>query len=735
MHDLQKLATNLGISSEYINSANVNEQISPDARIHTLRSLGYDIDNQENLSKQLLHEKKQNLENILPPVLVLRDNDKHVCICNVADCIDENFTLEYKISCEDGDVIENSQALYELEIADYESFEDKTYDFRRLYLPVHLPYGYHKLNVFIKDANNKIIKKSKECSLIVTPLCCYRPQALEGNQKLWGVSVQLYALRSNENWGIGDFHDLKDLLVYIHNCGGSFVGLNPLHALFPANPDPDMVSPYSPSSRNYLNIAYIRVEDVKDFLNSKEACEYVHTAAFSKKIKALQNRDYVDYKQVIDLKLKVLRMVFDSSKILDKRTKRSQEFDKFLKEQGDDLFNMATFDAIQANLYNQGINATGATQFPKEFSNLMQPFVKAYAKEHINDVYFYCYLQFVAFEQLHEAYSVAKNYNMPIGIYRDLAVGVSPNASDVWADLDNVYVKKASIGAPPDLLGPQGQDWGLCPMDPKGLKQSAYRTFIKLCQSNMKDCGALRIDHAAGLYRSWYVPHGHKATDGAYVQNNYHDLLGIIALESHRNKCLIIGEDLGTIPMQLREALAQAQIYSYKLFFAERNYDGSFINVKNYYQNALCALCTHDMPTLKGWWNMSDLTLGMELGVYQQVYSDKLKEDRQRAKQEVLNTLHQNTNFANDLPTDACGSNMDEPLVKALQVYMCQGSSALYASQIEDWIGVLKPVNIPGTFREYPNWRRKLPDNLDKIFNNSFVKELTLAMSKSRLES
>ena len=249
----------------------------------------------------------------------------------------------------------------------------------------------------------------------------------------------------------------------------------------------------------------------------------------------------------------------------------------------------------------------------------------------------------------------------------------------------------------------------------------------------MRNCGALRIDHAAGLYRMWWVNQGESACSGCYESMPMHDLLGIIALESQRNKCLVIAEDLGTIPQELRDALKELGAYSYKLFFGERASDGGFIDPKLYEPVAMSALTTHDMPTIKGWWSSYDLDLGVKLGVYTQDEANKLRLDRENAKQRILDSLHGLKSVGDEIGKDAKEVPYSKELVKGLQVHMCKGASALYSTQLEDWIGVEKPVNVPGTYREYPNWKRKLTVDLEDIFSNEYVAELCAAMTKARI--
>lgn len=729
MIDLEKLADQMGIARDYIDSCGQYTVIAKDSRIAALSAMGFPVHDEAEMEKVLKTMELYPYTEVMEPVLVLRDGDKPFIYLNTPASFDEKGKISWSLTLEDGTEYKDSVPLSEIEIADYKTVQGQEFDKRRFILKEDLPYGYHSFKIKITCGGKTI---NKEMSLIRAPLRCYVPREIAEGKKIWGVSTQLYSLRSKQNWGIGDFHDLKDLLAHVAEVGGHFVGLNPLHAGYPANPDPDMVSPYSPSSRYWLNVIYIRIEDIPEFNLSAKAKEIVYQNSFQQKLKALRDREYVDYRTVIELKLKVLRTLFDSLRLDDKRSLRGRKFLEFIEKGGSSLINMATYDAMQASLYAKGVNAWGWKLFPKEYRTFSSPFVDAWRKEHIDEVRFYCYLQFIAKEQLEEAYAVAKKAGMIVGTYRDLAVGVAPGSCDVWSDEDGIYREKAEIGAPPDMLGPLGQSWGLAPMDPYSLKQSAYRKFIALYQANMQSCGALRIDHAAGLYRMWWVPPEHRPTEGAYVAYPIHDLLGIIALESHRNKCMLIAEDLGTIPMELRHALKEAEAFSYKLFFGERAFDGGYIAPQDYEKQAISALTTHDMPTLKGWWTLSDLTLGQKLGIYAPADATRLASDRNNAKQRILDSLHGLMSVGSEVPSHAVDCPMSDALALGMQIHMCRGSCALYSSQIEDWIGVEKPVNVPGTFREYPNWRRKLTANLDEIFSDPKVLELTAKMTQAR---
>lgn len=771
MLDIQEFADQVGIARTYKDVMGRQVTISPEARLAALGAMGYPVQDMDMLMAYLEREQLQEFTRVTEPVQVLTAGDKWYTLLRTPASLSENAVLSWRIEFEkpdaavaasaaitispvkdgelakeravlpdadcfaaDGSGCGDTVMLSDVEIAWYKTVQGTEYDARRLYLPAGLPLGYHQLHIKITDGQQII--EPAPMLLIVTPDRCYIPEKMQQGEKVWGISTQLYSLRSRHNWGIGDFHDLKNLLRSVARQGGQFVGLNPLHAGYPANPDPDMVSPYSPSSRLWLNIIYIRVEDIPEYASCKQAVSLVNSKAFQQKLRALREREYVDYRQVIELKLQVLRLIFDTQRVDDKRSIRGRKFMSFVEQGGSSLLNMATYDALQSYLYARGVNAWGFEQFPREYRQASSPFMDEWRSRNKAEVLFYSYLQFIAQEQLEDAYAAARKEGMLLGTYRDLAVGVGPGSCDVWSDDSGVYRKQASVGAPPDPLGPLGQSWGLSPMDPHRLKLTAYRDVIALYQANMRSCGALRIDHAAGLARFWWVPPEKNPLDGAYVQSNLHDMLGIIALESVRNKCLIIAEDLGTIPDELRVALKKYGTYSYKIFFGERAGDGGFIAPQDYAEQAMSALTTHDMPTLKGWWEDLDLTLGQKLGIYTAQIAADLKRDRANARQRILDSLHGLGSAGDNVPRNAADiPQMTPALASALQVHMCRGSCALYSAQLEDFIGVEKPVNVPGTFREYPNWRRKLTLNLDDIFARPAVCRMTQAMTRARADA
>ena len=321
---------------------------------------------------------------------------------------------------------------------------------------------------------------------------------------------------------------------------------------------------------------------------------------------------------------------------------------------------------------------------------------------------------------------------MPIGLYRDLAVGVVEGGSETWGD-GELYCLKASVGAPPDILGPLGQNWDLRPMDPHVMVKRGYQPFIDLLRSNMTSCGALRIDHVMTLLRLWWIPAGETADKGAYVQYPVDDLLAILALESQRHRCMVIGEDLGTVPVEIVSKLREGGVYSYKVLYFERDEENNFRAPQSYPVQAMATITTHDLPTLRGYWQSDDLALGKSLGLYRD--EDVLQElyaDRARARQGLLDGLHHYDCIPKKTGRKAALMEMTPVLNRGLQRYVADSACALLGLQPEDWLDMDAPVNVPGTSDEYPNWRRKLSTSLEEMFADEQVNKLIKDLDKRR---
>ena len=724
---LEQLVEYRGIESHYNDAWGRPRNIATATKTKLLSAMGYQVDEPNLLLNQVQENSNNAWLSVLNPVQVLRVEENLQIVVRLPI---ELVTDEYiaHINTELGEIIEHRFVPIDCQLVNVAHIEDMEFQEYLIDIPITLPLGYHSLSLVIDDDELGSMR------LIIAPSSCYKPKALLQGQKVWGISVQLYCLRSDNNWGVGDFSDLSFLVEKLAKQGAQFVGLNPIHALYPANPS--ACSPYGPSSRRWLNFIYIDVTALDGYQQASTQA-VVNDIDFQQKLQKARSTDLVDYELVTELKLNALEKVFahQNSQYLSKNTKLNKIFKAFVVEGGESLKTLAVYDALQESLVAQQKPSSGWPVFPKELSDFYNPAVKTFSKKNAKRVKFFLWLQWQAALQLEQANQVAEQNNMSIGLYRDLAVGVSEGSAEIWGNKE-LYCTKASIGAPPDILGPLGQNWGLPPMDPEKLYEQQYQPIIELFDANMRATGALRIDHVMALLRLWWVAKGDDAKEGGYVYYPVDDLLAILALESHRHQSLVIGEDLGTVPDEIRTKLAGNGVYSYRVFFFEQADDGGFFSPAHYPEQSMSTLTTHDMPTLTGYWHCDDLALGKKLGLYptDEILST-LYTSRHENKQSILDTLHGHHSVNDEVGRNGHNVAMSKALNFGMQLHMAAGSSALLSLQLEDWLEMDKPVNIPGTFNEYPNWRRKLSRNLQDIFNDSSLNNLAANLTEARQHS
>ncbi|MCP5229497.1 malto-oligosyltrehalose synthase [Accumulibacter sp.] len=587
-------------------------------------------------------------------------------------------------------------------------------DFLRgqLLLPPLKDPGYYRLEVEQPGRGGMALMAM---TLIVAPQSCYLPDALQGDGRVWGPTVQLYGVRSRRNWGIGDFGDLRTLVGLSADAGSGVIGVNPLHALFPD--DPTRISPYSPSSRCFVNVMYIDVEAVADFAECEAARSLVASERFQGRLRRLRAGDMVDYEEVSAAKREVLSILYRHfrDQHLANDTPRARAFRLFRAESGQALELHARFEALQAHFRQEDPGVWGWPAWPEKYRHPQSAAVAAFASEHAEAIEYSAWLQWLADEQLTDLGQQSWRRGLGVGLYQDLAVGVNPGGSEAWAWQD-AFASAAYVGAPPDEFNPVGQDWGLPPLVPHLLRDAAYAPFIAVLRANMRHCGALRIDHVMGLARLFWVPVGQPATQGAYVTYPLGDLLAIVALESQRNRCMVIGEDLGTVPDGFRPRLADAGVLSYRPFLFERSEDGNFKPPAEYPRQALVAVSTHDLPTLQGLWTGHDIDTRATLQLFpEEAQFEQMVVDRAQDRARFLMALK----HADLLPEGASVHpfsvpEITQPFVVAIHAFLARTPAQLLVVQPEDILGVVEQANLPGSRDDqHPNWRRRLPLDLD----------------------
>lgn len=603
---------------------------------------------------------------------------------------------------------------------------------RQLQLDLRLPAGYYRLRV---DGMGHA--QQPDTLVVCAPQQCYRPPATRDGGRVWGPAVQLYAVRSRSNWGIGDFGDLLQLVQQMAAQGADIIGLNPLHALFPHNPA--HASPYSPSSRRQVNVLYIDVPAVAEFAHCGRARQRVAAPDFQQQLAQLRASTLVDYPGVAAAKLEILELLFahfsehhlgaDGAAADD----HGQAFVDFAAHGGQALHRHSLFEAIQVHLHATDASVWGWPAWPLHWHDPDGATVQAFAREHAERIRFHQYLQWLATQQLERAHMACTSLGMGVGLYLDLAVSVDRGGSDSWSD-QACFGNNASVGAPPDEFNPNGQGWGLPPLRPDRLRQHHYQLFIETLRSAMRNAGALRIDHVMGLMRLFWIPAGLSARDGAYVHYAVDEMLAIVALESQRNHCMVIGEDLGTVANTMREALLRHDILSYRLLYFERQDDGRFTPPAQYPGAALAAISTHDLATLAGWWAGHDLQLRVRLGLYpHENLFEKQLIDRALERSRLLLALRQADLLSTQAVADAAASTaLPTEVMQAVHVYLAAAPSAVLMVQLEDALSVTDQINMPSTVDAHPNWRRKLPIDLASLADHAATRALTLALSAIR---
>ncbi len=499
---------------------------------------------------------------------------------------------------------------------------------------------------------------------------CHQPELLEKGGRVWGFGVQLYGLRSARNWGVGDFTDLRALVEIAAGMGASVVGVSPLHAA--------SVSPYSPSSRHALNPAYLDVEAIAEFAGCDAARRLVGSAGFRGRLSSLREEELVDYGAVRAAKREVLELLYAAFRAHRARRERLAEFNR---RSSPEVRNYALYEALAEELGGNW------QTWPREFQSPGSKAVGRFSREKALRVEFHSYVQWNARLQLDQVQRRARELDMPIGLYTDLALGSDRGGAEVWSD-QAAYATGASIGAPPDEFNPRGQDWGLPPYSPRALRAAGYRPFVELLRANMPEGGAVRMDHVMALMRLYWIPEGSKADKGGYVNYPLGELLAILAQESRERRCAVIGEDLGTVPPQLRDALKAAGVLSYRPLLFEKDAPTS-----SYPRDALVCVSTHDLPTWKGFWAGRDIELRERLGLT----VDAAKERAQREQDKIL-----------------LRKTLGDTSAHSAHAFLARTPSKIMMVQPEDVFEVLEQANLPGTIDQHPNWRRKLPVPLER---------------------
>ena len=537
-------------------------------------------------------------------------------------------------------------------------------------LPRDLPLGYHTVRYLDND---------RDIRLIVSPGVCF----LSKDLRVWGWSAQLYALRSAQSWGMGDFANLRRLARWsAKKLGAGVVLVNPLNAASPVIPQ--QPSPYFPSSRRYRNLLYLCIEEIPGATELSLDLERLSAAG-----RALNREWRIDRDAVFALKM-------DALKLLWSHFPGDSRFDDFCEEQGESLAQFATF-CVLAEHHNSGWHS-----WPADYRRPDSPAVARFAAHHAEGVRFYQWVQWLLDEQLGRAAA-------DIPLMQDLPIGVDPDGADAWVWQD-LFAGRFTVGAPPDEYNTQGQDWGFSPLVPWKLRRAGYEPFIQTIRATLRHAGGLRIDHVMGLFRLFWIPKNSDPREGAYVRYPEDELLAILALESERAKAYIVGEDLGTIDEKFRQQLMDSCVLSYRLVWFENDPPARFP------EQALAAVTTHDLPTVAGLWTSSDLKAQRELGL----------EPNEEGMNQIRDRLSATLGVSEKAPL--------EEVIRRTYELVGQAPSKIVSATLDDALAVEERPNMPGaTTKQWPNWSLALPKSQEELEQHDLAREIAQALKRGKL--
>ncbi len=684
---LARLARAAGIAADWWDVRGTRYATSPDTERALLASMGLAVQSTADARAHLVALARARRRALPASLVILANQPGEIAVATTAT---GRGTFELRVAYADG-----SASALTVDTANANTLHTTNVEGRPLLRAVvplpALPPGVHTISL----ADDP----SCTCTVVATPGRCHVPAALRDGRRAFGVAAHLYSLRRATDLGIGDFTTLRDLVRESAAHGAATIALNPLHALFAA--ERERASPYHPSDRRFLDPIYIDIEGVADFAATPSARAMLERRRAE--VGTLSALGRIDYPRVWALKRELLAACHRTFLQRDRRDPLRQDFDRFVAVGGLALARFALFEAIAA-LHPQ----TPWQAWPHPLRSAEGAAASDIATRHADAVQFALYLQWLADGQLAAAAGAARTAGLALGLYRDLAIGAAPDGAEVWCDTRG-FVSGVSVGAPPDPFNPQGQIWNLPPPNPLTLADDGYARFRTLLAANLRHAGALRIDHAMGLARLFFVPDGAPAREGTYVEYPLEDLLGVLALESQRHRALIVGEDLGTVPAGLRERLDAADVYSSVVVWLERE-GRDFHGPEHWRRKAVASVSTHDLPTIAGWWRGADIAERQAIAPAATGGLETAQAERALERDCLAHTLREAHALA-DRPADSA------EVAAALHRMLAASPAALVLVQADDLAGEVDALNLPGTDRERPNWRRRLAVEVDAIWS------------------
>lgn len=718
---LDKASDLWGIELEFLDIWSKRHKTPPETQRSVLKSLGVDTSTEQAIERAMSDRRWREWSRPLSPTIVAGDDTPLVIPVRVPVEM-QSATATVQLRLENGMSERFDIALGTAPVSGEITLRDTHFVAKQVLWPGKISLGYHNLSLKIFDSASKT-SKSLACDarLIVCPARAYIPDWLE-KRRTAGFAISLYGLRSSTNWGCGDFTDLQRITDWAaRELCVSFLALNPLHAI--PNREPYNTSPYLPNCSYYRNSIYLDIEKIEDFSRSRWATRLIASERVVREIEALRSSEFVEYERVHRLKLRFLKVVFRQFlSEIPYDTPRSREFRAYVEREGDLLHRFAVHSALDEVLHKRDRNAWNWPSWPEPYRNPESPSTREFAEKHWRGVLFHKYVQWQIDLQLEAAQKYARKRGLRIGLYHDLALATDRFGCDLWSQRD-FYVSGCRVGSPPDNFAPEGQDWAFPPPNSERHFLDSYHLFAESIRKMSRQGGALRIDHVMRFFRLFWIPDGVNAAAGTYVRDRVEDLLRIVALESVRNKVVVIGEDLGTVPGIVRKMLGNFGILSYRLFYFEQDKKGQFFRPDEYPRQALVSVTTHDLPTLAGFWQNRDIEARRAAGIIHDDVYYRMIDERAKEKQKMLDLLFVHrllpdwfTRNARDLP------ELTGEFHNAVIGFLASTPSMMMVLNQEDLFKETEQQNLPGTTLEYPNWRRKMRYPIEELSTNEFTR-------------
>ncbi|WP_314914522.1 4-alpha-glucanotransferase [Pseudomonas helleri] len=684
---LEILAGRAGLAVDWVDANGRAQRVSVPVLQAVLAGLGLPADSAEAIETSLLNLQLEQQNKRLPPLLtadVGRGLDLARYFPPHSQCVvqlETGGTLEIQLDA-DG------------------------------FLPGMIGIGYHRAQV-----------GDQYFTLAVAPAQCYSLADALGTQppRAWGLGVQLYSLKREGDGGFGDTLALEHFAKAAGERGADALAISPIHAMISA--DPHSYSPYSPSSRLFLNSLYAAPACV---LGEEAVQRAIDACALGNELYRLEQLPLIDWPAATLAKQRLLKQLYEDFLHAEPASLRA-DFELFRDCGGEALENHCRFEALQAQHVADKHSADWRF-WPEQWRDPDSPALLLFAEEHAHAIGFYAFCQWLIARCLAHVQKSARDSGMAVGLIADLAVGANGGGSQAWCRQDELLAH-LTVGAPPDLLNRQGQGWGISAFSPDGLKRNGFRAFIEMLRANFAHAGGLRIDHVMGLQRLWVIPLGASPSQGAYLYYPVEDMLRLLALESVRNQAIVLGEDLGTVAEGLREKLSERSILGMRVLLFEQDYGARFRPILDWPDTALATTSTHDLPTLKGWWLERDIDWNAKLGMVDEQTEAHWRENRQQER----NGLHMALSLdPQNFQEESTGSDQ---VLDASARFLGHTRAPLVLLPIEDALGLEEQPNLPGTVDSHPNWRRRLPMDCATVLDLPAVARRLELLACSRLQA